>query len=52
MKAEILQLKFALFVVDLSSGLPGGQIPDVAPFTSNFRPTILAKVGCTTFCFW
>jgi len=27
------------------------QVPDVAPLTTNFRPTILANVGCTTF-FW
>jgi len=25
--------------------------PDVAPLTTNFRPTILAYVGCTTFRF-
>ena len=50
-------------MVDLSSGLTGGQfhyafweissetkkVPDVAPLTSNIRPRILAKVGCTTF---
>jgi len=28
------------------------QVPDVTPLTTNFRPTILAKVGCTTFRFW
>jgi len=27
------------------------QVPDVAPLTTNFWPTILAKVGCTTFRF-
>jgi len=25
------------------------QVPDVAPLTTNFRPTILAKDGSTTF---
>ena len=25
------------------------QVPDVTPLTTNFQPTILAKVGCTTF---
>jgi len=25
------------------------QVPEVAPLTINFHPTILAKVGCTTF---
>ena len=25
------------------------QVPDVAPLSTNFRPTILAKVGCTIF---
>ena len=25
------------------------QVPDLTPLTTNFQPTILAKVGCTTF---
>jgi len=31
--------------------LETNQVPDIAPLTTNFQPTILAKVSCTTFRF-
>ena len=63
MKAQILQLICTVYV-DLTSGRPGVQFhyafwdffcfwneasPGCAPLATNFWPTILANVGCTTF---